>query len=205
MQTQANVRRLALLVRGAAFSCEELATWRDGVQWRPVRHCAARSAVAAPLRHCEARSAVAIQVPVPRPQWIASFLAMTGRGRNDGAGVGMTRRRRSDRPLRHCEARSAVAIHVPVPRPQWIASFLAMTGQGGNNGPFLRREAAVCSVVTRPSSAPSLRGAQRRGNPSADAEMDCFVPCNDGVGAQRRRWRRATAVGSGVGLGRCRA
>ena len=121
MQTQANVRALALLVRGAAFSREELATWRDGVQWRPVRHCAARSAVA-------------IQVPVPRPQWIASFLAMTGRGRNDGAGVGMTRRRRSDRPLRHCEARSAVAIHVPVPRPQWIASFLAMTGRRRSDG-----------------------------------------------------------------------
>jgi hypothetical protein len=30
-----------------------------------------------PSRHCEARSAVAIQVPAPRPQWIASFLAMT--------------------------------------------------------------------------------------------------------------------------------
>ena len=39
----------------------------------------ARGAVAAPLRHCEARSAVAIHVPAPRPQWIASFLAMTQR------------------------------------------------------------------------------------------------------------------------------
>ena len=38
-----------------------------------------------PFRHCEARSAVAIHVPVPRPQWIASFLAMTRQGRNDGA------------------------------------------------------------------------------------------------------------------------
>ena len=45
---------------------------------------------------------------------------------------------------------------------------------GGNNGPFRRRKAAVCSVVARPPSAPllrgaqptpSLRGAQRRGNP----------------------------------------
>ena len=38
------------------------------------------------FRHCEARSAVAIHVPVPRPQWIASFLAMTGPGRNDRTG-----------------------------------------------------------------------------------------------------------------------
>jgi hypothetical protein len=65
------------------------------------------------LRYCEARSAVAIHVPAPRPQWIASFLAMTGQGRND-------------HPFRHSEARSAVAIHVPLPRPQWIASFLSM-------------------------------------------------------------------------------
>jgi hypothetical protein len=35
-------------LRGAAFSREELATWR----------------------------AVAIHVPLPRPQWIASFLSM---------------------------------------------------------------------------------------------------------------------------------
>jgi hypothetical protein len=40
-----------------------------------------------PSRHCEARSAVAIYVPLPLPQWIASLLAMTGRGRNDGAGA----------------------------------------------------------------------------------------------------------------------
>ena len=40
-----------------------------------------------PLRDCEARSAVAIHVPVLAPQWIASFLAMTGRGRNDTAGT----------------------------------------------------------------------------------------------------------------------
>ena len=39
------------------------------------------------LRHCEARSAVAIHVPVPRRQWIASFLAMPGQARNDGAGA----------------------------------------------------------------------------------------------------------------------
>jgi hypothetical protein len=39
------------------------------------------------FRHCEARSAVAIHVPVPRPQWIASFLAMTEWVRNDGVGV----------------------------------------------------------------------------------------------------------------------
>ena len=39
-----------------------------------------------PFRHCEARSAVAIHVLAPRPQWIASCLAMTGQGRNDGAG-----------------------------------------------------------------------------------------------------------------------
>jgi hypothetical protein len=34
----------------------------------------------------------------------------------------------------------------------------------------------------------SLRGAQRRGNPCAcvKAEMDCFVPRNDGSVAQRR-------------------
>jgi hypothetical protein len=56
---------------------------------------------------------VAIYVPEPMLQWIASFLAMTGWGRNDG-------------PFRHCEARSAVAIPVPAPRPQWIASFLSM-------------------------------------------------------------------------------
>jgi hypothetical protein len=80
-----------------------------------------------PFRHCEAHSAVAIHVPVPRLQWIASFLAMTGRG-------AMTGRRRNDRPSRHCEARSAVAIHVSASRPQWIASFLAMTGQGRNDG-----------------------------------------------------------------------
>jgi hypothetical protein len=54
-------------------------------------------------------------------RWIASFLAMTGRWRNDG-------------PLRHCEARSAVAIYVPEPMLQWIASFLAMTGRGRNDG-----------------------------------------------------------------------
>jgi hypothetical protein len=110
----------------------------------------------------------------------------------------MTGRRRNDRPFRHCEARSAVAIHVPVPRPQWIASFLAMTewecndGAGRNDGvecndvPLLRREAAVGSVIARPLSAPSLRGAQRRGNPCACAKaaMDCFVPRNDGVGVQ---------------------
>jgi hypothetical protein len=40
-----------------------------------------------------------VTLPVQRLQWIASFLAMTGRGRND-------------HPLRHCEARSAVAIYV---------------------------------------------------------------------------------------------
>jgi hypothetical protein len=40
-----------------------------------------------PFRHCEARSAVAIYVPVPKPQWIASFLAMTRRGRSYGAGA----------------------------------------------------------------------------------------------------------------------
>jgi hypothetical protein len=40
-----------------------------------------------PFRHCEARSAVAIYVPVPRPQWIASFLAMTKWGRNDEVGA----------------------------------------------------------------------------------------------------------------------
>jgi hypothetical protein len=75
----------------------------------------------APFRHCEARSAVAIYVPVPMLQWIASFLAMTGRWRNVG-------------PLRHCEARSAVAIYVPEPMLQWIASFLAMTGRRRNDG-----------------------------------------------------------------------
>jgi hypothetical protein len=37
-------------------------------------------------------------------RWIASFLAMTGWGRND-------------HPFRHCEARSAVAIHVLVQPP----------------------------------------------------------------------------------------
>jgi hypothetical protein len=62
-------------------------------------------------------------------RWIASFLAMTGRGRNDG-------------PLRHCEARSAVAIHVPLPLPQWIASFLAMTGHARNDGAGVQRQAA---------------------------------------------------------------
>jgi hypothetical protein len=77
--------------------------------------------MSAPFRHCEARSAVAIHVPEPMLQWIASFLAMTGRWRNVG-------------PLRHCEARSAVAIHVPEPMLQWIASFLAMTGRGRNDG-----------------------------------------------------------------------
>jgi hypothetical protein len=56
------------------------------------------------LRYCEARSAVAIHVPAPRPQWIASFLAMTGQGRDD-------------HPFRHCEARSAVAIQVFVQPP----------------------------------------------------------------------------------------
>jgi hypothetical protein len=40
-----------------------------------------------PFRHCEARSAVAIHVPVPKPQWIASFLAMTKWGRNDKVGA----------------------------------------------------------------------------------------------------------------------
>ncbi len=45
-------------LRGAAFSREELATWR----------------------------AVAIHVPAPRSQWIASFLAMTGQGRMTGQG-----------------------------------------------------------------------------------------------------------------------
>jgi hypothetical protein len=39
--------------------------------------------------------------------WIASFLAMTGLGRDDGTGT-------HDEQLRHCEARSAVAIHVVV-------------------------------------------------------------------------------------------
>jgi hypothetical protein len=39
-----------------------------------------------PSRHCEARSAVAIHVPVRAPQWIASFLAMTGQGRMTGLG-----------------------------------------------------------------------------------------------------------------------
>ena len=39
------------------------------------------------FRHCESRSAAAIYVPVLRPQWIASVLAMTGRLRNDGVGV----------------------------------------------------------------------------------------------------------------------
>jgi hypothetical protein len=63
------------------------------------------------------------------PQWIASFLAMTGRWRNVG-------------PLRHCESRSAVAIHVPEPMLQWIASFLAMTGQGRNDGAGVQRQAA---------------------------------------------------------------
>ncbi len=38
-------------------------------------------------RHCEARSAVAIPVPLQMPQWIASYLAMTGWGRNDWAGA----------------------------------------------------------------------------------------------------------------------
>jgi hypothetical protein len=36
------------------------------------------------VRHCEARSAVAIHVFVRRPQWIASFLAMTGLECDDG-------------------------------------------------------------------------------------------------------------------------
>jgi hypothetical protein len=80
---------------------------------------------------------------------------MTGRGRNDG-------------PFRHCEARSAVAIYVPEPMLQWIASFLAMTGWGRNDGPFRHCEArsavAIHFVVRRP--------------------MDCFVPRNDGAGAQ---------------------
>jgi hypothetical protein len=49
------------LLRGAAFSREELATWR----------------------------AVAIHVPVLWPQWIASFLAMTGLECGDG-GSAMT-------------------------------------------------------------------------------------------------------------------
>jgi hypothetical protein len=35
------------------------------------------------LRHCEARSAVAIHGLVRLPSWIASYLAMTERGRND--------------------------------------------------------------------------------------------------------------------------
>jgi hypothetical protein len=39
------------------------------------------------FRHCEARSAVAIHVFMRRPQWIASFLAMTRQRRNDGAGA----------------------------------------------------------------------------------------------------------------------
>jgi hypothetical protein len=38
------------------------------------------------LRHCEARSAVAIHGNVRLPSWIASFLAMTERGRNDRGG-----------------------------------------------------------------------------------------------------------------------
>jgi hypothetical protein len=40
------------------------------------------------LRHCEARSAVAIHVFVRRPQWIASFLAMTGLECDDGRECG---------------------------------------------------------------------------------------------------------------------
>jgi hypothetical protein len=67
-----------------------------------------------PSRHCEARSAVAIHVPVRAPQWIASFLAMTGQGRMTGPGPndraetqwrGAAGRRRNDRPFRFYEAR----------------------------------------------------------------------------------------------------
>jgi hypothetical protein len=53
-----------------------------------------------PSRHCEARSAVAIHVPVPRPQWIASFLAMTEQGRNDRLGA-------QTRALRHFDGRAS--------------------------------------------------------------------------------------------------
>jgi hypothetical protein len=56
-------------------------------------------------------------------RWIASFLAMTGQGRND------------EEPC-HCEARSAVAIHafVPWPMDRFVprddGAGAAMTAQG---------------------------------------------------------------------------
>ena len=71
---------------------------------------------------------MAIHRPVLRLQWIASFLAMTGRGRHDGAG-------RHDNPVSHCEARSAVVI-------------LAMTKRVCADLPQIALRSAASSVLT---------------------------------------------------------
>jgi hypothetical protein len=67
-------------------------------------------------------------------------------------------------------------------RPNWIASFLAMTGWGRTDGVG----GAMTGWGRIDALIPSLRGAQRRGNPCAlaKAAVDCFVPRNDKVGAR---------------------
>ena len=52
-----------------------------------MTNCPVMARRAQPLSQCEARSAVAIQGLVRPPSWIASFLAMTERGRNDREGA----------------------------------------------------------------------------------------------------------------------
>jgi hypothetical protein len=102
---------------------------KPGCNDGPFRHCEAHSQV----RHCEARSAVAIYAFDQPPQWIASFLAMTGpgaqrqgggamtgRGRNDGAGalsrpLFVIARRAApwQSTLRYCQSQGIVEPRLP--------------------------------------------------------------------------------------------